>query len=102
MIELAKYVPVKKSGKAKPVKSEVKGEPDERLLDDLRQWRSAQARSQKVPAYVILHDKALKQIAFIKPETDEALLSVDGIGSAKLDKYGEAILAAVRTHIASV
>ena len=100
-IELAKYVPVKKNAKAKAVKSDIKLDPDERLLDDLRQWRSTQARAQKVPAYVILHDKALKQIASIKPETDQSLLSVDGIGSAKLDKYGEAILDLVRIHIES-
>jgi len=61
----------------------------------LRQWRSAKAREQGVPAYVILHDRTLFEIAAALPESRQALLSVPGIGLAKVQRYGDELLALV-------
>jgi len=65
------------------------------LVARLRQWRSAKAREQGVPAYVILHDRTLFEIAAALPESRQALLSVPGIGLAKVQRYGDELLALV-------
>ena len=62
------------------------------LVDALRQWRSARAREQGVPAFVILHDKTLHELAARLPQNASELLNVPGIGQAKAERYGDAIL----------
>ncbi|MFC0677148.1 DNA helicase RecQ [Lysobacter korlensis] len=58
----------------------------------LREWRAETAREQNVPAYVIFHDSTLRAIAEAAPEDLDELSRVPGIGSTKLDRYGEAVL----------
>ena len=95
-VELAKYVaPDKKKKVIIPKIQADLSQLDKSLLDNLKVWRRTAAKAQKVPAYLIMHDKTLKQIAALKPDTDAKLLSVDGIGKAKLDKYGAAIIGLV-------
>jgi ATP-dependent DNA helicase RecQ len=65
------------------------------LVARLRQWRSAKAREQGVPAYVILHDRTLLEIAALLPASPQALLAVPGIGLAKVQRYGDELLALV-------
>lgn len=62
------------------------------LVDALRHWRSARAREQGVPAFVILHDKTLHELATRLPQNASELLNVPGIGQAKAERYGDAIL----------
>jgi ATP-dependent DNA helicase RecQ len=50
-----------------------------------------------VPAYVILHDRALAEIARRRPDSTVALASIAGIGARKLERYGPALLEAVRS-----
>jgi superfamily II DNA helicase RecQ len=45
-----------------------------------------------VPAYVVLHDRTLEALASTKPASLDALSSVPGIGPAKLEAYGPALL----------
>ncbi|WIM06686.1 MAG: DNA helicase RecQ [Candidatus Nitricoxidivorans perseverans] len=65
---------------------------DAGLFDALRQWRGQTAREQGVPAYVILHDRTLQELAVRQPLTFEELLDVGGIGEAKATRYGAALL----------
>lgn len=58
----------------------------------LRTWRAEQAKTQGVPAYVILHDKTLYEIAAQKPGSLSELLNVPGIGQAKGERYGNILL----------
>ena len=58
----------------------------------LREWRAITAREQNVPAYVIFHDSTLRAIAEAAPEDLDELARIPGIGSGKLDRYGEAVL----------
>jgi ATP-dependent DNA helicase RecQ len=67
-------------------------ESDSPLFDALRAWRSGLAREQGVPAYVILHDKTLRELATRRPASLDDLLGVPGIGQAKAERYGEALL----------
>ena len=62
------------------------------LFEQLRGWRAAAAREQGVPAYVIFHDATLRQIAAQAPATLAELAAVNGVGEAKLAKYGPQIL----------
>jgi len=70
-------------------------ENDSPLFARLRSWRSEKAREQGVPAYVILHDRALHEIASLLPDSPQALLAVPGIGLAKARRYGDELLALV-------
>jgi len=63
--------------------------------DALRAWRIEQARRRGVPPYVILHDRTLEAIASSLPRSRDALRNLPGIGPAKLDAHGDAILALV-------
>jgi ATP-dependent DNA helicase RecQ len=67
-------------------------EAEVQLFEALRAWRAALARAQGVPAYVILHDKTLRELASRRPASASELLDVPGIGQAKADRYGEALL----------
>ena len=67
-------------------------EPDDPLLTALKTWRREQARSQGVPPYVVFHDRTLIELAALRPSSLEELRGVGGIGSAKLERYGEALL----------
>lgn len=61
-------------------------------FDALREWRTATAREQNVPAYVIFHDSTLRAIAEAAPDDLDELSRIPGIGASKLDRYGEAVL----------
>ncbi|HEX4031214.1 MAG TPA: ATP-dependent DNA helicase RecQ [Terracidiphilus sp.] len=65
----------------------------EALAAKLREWRAAEAKRLGVPAYVILHDRTLKALAASRPSNSRQLLEIDGMGSAKVEKFGAAILA---------
>jgi len=65
------------------------------LLQRLKAWRLAEARAQAVPAYVILHDSTLADIARRGPRDLGALAAIAGIGARKLERYGAALLAIV-------
>ena len=65
---------------------------DAPLLARLKAWRLNEAREQGVPAFVIFNDRTLAEIAQRRPGDAAALRDISGIGSAKLAKYGEAVL----------
>jgi DNA helicase-2/ATP-dependent DNA helicase PcrA len=66
---------------------------DEALFDSLREWRRARAAEEKVPAYCVFTDATLTALAELQPGDLSSLVRVPGIGKAKVDKYGEEILA---------
>jgi ATP-dependent DNA helicase RecQ len=49
-----------------------------------------------VPAYVVFNDATLREMAAVRPTSPDDLLSVGGVGEAKLDKYGDAFLEVIR------
>ncbi len=65
---------------------------DASLFDRLRNWRGQTAREQGVPAYVILHDRTLNELATRRPQSADDLLDIPGIGEAKAARYGAALL----------
>jgi RecQ family ATP-dependent DNA helicase len=65
---------------------------EEALAARIRAWRTAEAKRLRIPPYLVLHDRAVNALAQIRPANPNQLLAVDGIGPAKVEKFGEAIL----------
>ncbi|MHC9086792.1 DNA helicase RecQ [Luteimonas sp. RIT-PG2_3] len=66
------------------------------LFQALRGLRARLAKEQNVPAYVIFHDSTLRDIAMQRPTTSGELGRVGGVGSGKLERYGELVLETIR------
>ena len=76
--------------------AELAGLPvDEELFEALRALRKQLADEQNVPAYVVFSDATLAEMAARRPSTYAELLEVNGVGQTKLERYGDAFLAAV-------
>jgi ATP-dependent DNA helicase RecQ len=71
-------------------------EGDERLFQTLREWRREEARSQRVPPYVVFQDRTLGEIAAARPRSLDELAEIGGVGRAKLARYGEEVLRLVQ------
>ncbi|GAA4396512.1 ATP-dependent DNA helicase UvrD2 [Ornithinibacter aureus] len=65
---------------------------DERLFEALREWRLDTAREADVPAFVVFTDATLTAIAEKVPRDVAALSRITGVGPAKLERYGAAVL----------
>ncbi|MFL5929609.1 MAG: ATP-dependent helicase [Gaiellaceae bacterium] len=63
--------------------------------EKLRAWRLARARSDGVPPYVVFHDSVLRAIADVRPSSLGELAQISGVGPAKLERYGDDLLAAL-------
>ena len=70
-------------------------EHEEPLWQALRTTRARLAKEQGVPAYVIFHDATLLAMLRDLPQTKDELAAISGVGSAKLERYGDAFLAAM-------
>jgi ATP-dependent DNA helicase RecQ len=68
---------------------------DEGLFERLRAWRRERARTDEVPAYVVLHDRTLREVAAARPRSRADLAAVSGFGPAKLERYGDDVLTVV-------
>ena len=96
-VSLSEFAGYKKAKEPKVAKLPIDmSDVDEDLFSRLRTWRNGLASTKNVPAYVILSNKALQQIAAEMPTNDSELLEISGIGQKKLENYGEDILQIVR------
>jgi DNA helicase-2/ATP-dependent DNA helicase PcrA len=87
--------PASSSSKAPKIGSKDAPSVNPALFDALKQWRGGRAKADAVPAYVVAKDTTLEAIAQLTPSTLRELSTVDGIGPAKLERYGDEILAIV-------
>ena len=69
---------------------------DTALYEALRELRTAIAKKRRVPAYIIFSEATLVDICRKMPVTDEEFLRVNGVGTNKLERYGEAFMQVVR------
>jgi ATP-dependent DNA helicase RecQ len=74
------------------------GDAQRPLFEALRTWRREQAAEQAVPPYVIFNDRTLMDIALLRPTSLGDLSLANGVGQAKLDRYGAAVLKVVREN----
>jgi RecQ family ATP-dependent DNA helicase len=86
--------------KKKAAKSAGAGPPEPLVLDKdaqalserLREWRAAEAKRLRVPAFLVMPEGTLTRVAFMRPRNASQLMAIDGIGPAKVEKFGAAIL----------
>lgn len=65
------------------------------LFETLRKLRYEISKEEEVPAYVIFSDAALRQMETNRPMSDQELIAIDGVGKAKLEKYGDVFIKAI-------
>ena len=70
--------------------------PAAEMWEALRRLRLEIAQELELPAYLVFHDKTLREMALSRPTSREALLAVSGVGETKADQYGERFLAAIQ------
>ncbi len=68
---------------------------DQPLWDALRECRKALAEEHGVPPYMIFHDATLREMIAVKPRDRASLLAISGVGEAKLERYGDDMLATI-------
>ena len=68
-------------------------EADWPLFNSLRNWRNERSQQEGIPPYVICNNRQLAQIIKSRCRTLEELRQIEGIGDAKLKKYGQHLLA---------
>ena len=71
---------------------------DDPLYERLREWRRERARAEGVPAYTFFTDRSARELAARKPASREALLGVWGLGDARVEAFGDDLLALIRDH----
>ena len=71
---------------------------DEALFERLRKLRAKLASRASVPAYVVFTDATLRELSAVKPQTEQELLRVSGVGEKKAARYGKAFLEEIRAY----
>ncbi|HEX6510793.1 MAG TPA: HRDC domain-containing protein, partial [Chloroflexota bacterium] len=66
------------------------------LFERLRALRRLIADAQGVPPYIVFTDLTLSEMARLMPASPIDMLAVRGVGAAKLQRYGDAFLAALQ------
>ncbi len=69
---------------------------DEQLFEALREWRLSTAKEADVPAFVVFTDATLTAIAERVPADSQELSRITGVGPAKLERFGDAVLTIVK------
>ncbi len=68
------------------------------LFERLRALRKRLADENGLPPYVVFHDSTLREMAEHMPLDLDQFAALPGVGQAKLARYGEQFIAAVREH----
>ncbi|MEZ0608906.1 HRDC domain-containing protein [Fibrella sp. WM1] len=68
------------------------------LYFELLKWRSRMAEEHNSPAYFIMSQQTVTDIATKRPETMEALTKIKGVGKAKAKRIGDEILAIIEQN----
>jgi len=96
MAESAPPARERKRGKQSIPTTRSQRSDDEPLFESLRALRKRLADEAGVPPYVIFHDASLREMAERKPATLDEFASIPGVGQAKLDRYGNTFIAAIK------
>lgn len=71
---------------------------DLELFDELKAWRLELAQESAKPAFTILVDSTMVEIAKRRPRTRGELAAIHGIGATKLEAFGSQVLRIVERH----
>lgn len=92
---------VKSAPPARRVKALV-SEDDAPLLSALKAKRRALAEAANVPAYIIFNDKTLIEMAETRPASLDDMARISGIGTKKLDRFGQDFLQVIAGEAANM
>lgn len=76
----------------RPKAANLETDEQRELFERLRQLRKRLADEEGVPPYVVFSDAALRGMCTLMPSTGDEFLQVNGVGPAKLARYGETFL----------
>lgn len=92
--------PQEKPEKAKKSAREaLAGDGDPALFEELRQLRFQLAKEQKVPAYIVFSDAALRDMSIRRPTDLAEFLEVNGVGQTKAERYGAVFTECIRRYL---
>lgn len=99
-IELRKYAKVEKTKSTRKERQEkviyqLESEEEQELFAKLKEIRLQQAKKQNLPPYIIFHDKTLVEMVKLRPQNNDDLSKISGVGQKKIEQYGELFLAAL-------
>jgi ATP-dependent DNA helicase RecQ len=86
----------KNTRKPKVMKMTDEGEVNMDLFTELKKLRYSISRKENVPAYIIFNDKSLKAMSSVLPITENQFLEISGVGTNKMEKYGEKFMEVIR------
>jgi len=75
------------------------GNYDRKLFAKLRKLRKSIADEENIPPYVVFNDATLLEMAEQMPIKAGDLLSVNGVGQRKLERFGAPFMAMIRDHL---
>ena len=75
----------------RPTREPIEQDVATEIEASLKQWRLKEARKQGVPAFRIMSDKTLREIARNRPESAAELLAISGLGIKTVERYGRQI-----------
>ena len=85
--------------KPKAMQKSFGGNYDRKLFAKLRKLRKAIADEENIPPYVVFNDATLIEMAEQSPLTAGEMLSVNGVGTRKLERFGKPFMALIRAHV---
>jgi DNA helicase-2/ATP-dependent DNA helicase PcrA len=66
------------------------------VLAALTEWRRRRASTDRVPPFLVAHDRTLSDLARRRPQDRLALRACHGIGPSRIDRYGDELLRLLR------
>ncbi|MFU0777417.1 MAG: hypothetical protein ACFWT4_04140 [Citrobacter braakii] len=84
---------------ARWIKKSFGGNYDRKLFAKLRKLRKAIADEENIPPYVVFNDATLIEMAEQMPVSPSEMLSVNGVGMRKLERFGKEFMALIRAHV---
>ena len=97
-VELKLAVPRVVALKPRVMQKSYGGNYDRKLFAKLRKLRKAIADEENIPPYVVFNDATLIEMAEQMPLSASEMLSVNGVGTRKLERFGKEFMALIRSH----
>ena len=74
---------------------------DKDLFARLRFLRKQIADKENIPPYVVFNDATLEEMAQFTPTTKVEMLDINGVGERKLERFGDAFMNLIQSHLAA-
>ncbi|MCK4257874.1 MAG: DNA helicase RecQ [Halanaerobiales bacterium] len=72
---------------------------DNSLFEILRSLRKEISMREQVPPYIVFQDSSLREMCEYFPIDEASMLTIKGVGEAKLNKYGEEFINVIRNYV---